>query len=322
MNSNTSRIVLALKPQESIDAIAQLLAQRFAGTSIELYLISVLPNSLIGSASDTQSRTTQSLLAALKKNAERLRALDCVVRVQTQLAEGAVAEQINSYALRVKADAVLMHRAQQRGLLSSLGLTSVTRRVCQQASYPVEVLKQESKAENTAYRVLVPVTEENLDYYPVEKLVEHPFPHGACLRFLALLPPQLGDDYAETSAIAAVRAVDTDSARNVRMGSRLSKLCAALQENLDPSIKVDYQLTRSGSSSAAIQECNRLNADLLVMPNQTTESFMQGSQPALSPAAMLMAARCSVLMLGHSLPRNFGKANRVLAMPNSHSHSS
>jgi len=307
MDSNTSRIVLALKPQESIDAIAQLLAQRFAGTSIELYLITVLPNSLIGSASDTQSRTTQSLLAALKKNAERLRALDCVVRVQTQLAEGAVAEQINSYALR---------------LLSSLGLTSVTRRVCQQASYPVEVLKQESKAENTAYRVLVPVTEENLDYYPVEKLVEHPFPHGACLRFLALLPPQLGDDYAETSAIAAVRAVDTDLARSVRMESRLSKLCAALQENLDPSIKVDYQLTRSGSSSAAIQECNRLNADLLVMPNQTTESFMQGSQPALSPAAMLMAARCSVLMLGHSLPRNFGKANRVLAMPNSHSHSS
>lgn len=121
MNSNTSRIVLALKPQESIDAIAQLLAQRFAGTSIELYLISVLPNSLIGPASDVQSRTTQSLLAALKKNAERLRALDCVVRVQTQLAEGAVAEQINSYALRVKADAVLMHRAQQGDSCLALG---------------------------------------------------------------------------------------------------------------------------------------------------------------------------------------------------------
>jgi hypothetical protein len=34
----------------------------------------------------------------------------------------------------------------------------------------------------------------------------------------------------------------------------------------------------------------------------------------MSPAAMLMAAHCSVLMLGHSLPRNFALGNRLLAL--------
>lgn len=322
MTRNIPRIVLTVKPQESVAAIIELIAQRFAGTSIELHVVSVLPQPLIGSSGDKHTRVTRSSLETLKQNAEQLRALDCVVHVQTHLAEGAVAERLNDYALRIKADTLIVHRAQQRGLLSSLGLTSVTRRVCQQASYPVEVLKQEAKTGNTAYRVLVPVTEDSLDLYPAEKLVEHPFPRGACLRFLALLPAQLGDDYAETSAVAAVRALASDSARSVRMESRLSKLCAAMQDILGPTITVDYKMTYGCSSSAAIQECNRLNADLLVMPNQTTDSFMQGSHPALSPAAILMAARCSVLMLGHSLPRNFGSANHVLAIPNSHSHSS
>jgi nucleotide-binding universal stress UspA family protein len=298
------RVLLALKPFSETAALEAHLESRFAGLSIELHVITI---------ASSPAKAGEALVH-LRAQGERLKQLSCVAHVRTQLDEGQVAEAINAAALRLRPSVVLLQKLQRKRLLSSLGLLSVTRQVCQQASYPVEVIKQRSAGAEEAYRVLIPMTEESLDLYPIEKLLDHPLPESSIVRFLALLPPQLDDGFAESSAIEILRDLGASTARTVRLESRLQQLCDALSAALDPSIRIDYQIQYESSSASAISESIRLGADLLVIPNQTADGFTQGVNRAMSPAAMLMAAHCSVLMLGHSLPRNFALGNRLLAL--------
>jgi nucleotide-binding universal stress UspA family protein len=283
------KVLLALKPNADPENIRRYITSRFADLAIELQIVSVLAS-------------TQNTLSAQKAAIAQLRSLSSALRqcapielVRTQLLEGDPVDAINTAALRNRSDLVLILEGQSTGFLSRLGSSSITRKLCQQASYSVEVIKPRATDDDAPYRVLVPITEHELELYPINQLIDLHWPRGSCIRFLALLPPALDDAYAE-------------------MQSRLGKLCEAMNRALGQDIRVDYRLVYDCSTAAAVREANESRADLLVVSSQPTDSFFRGLKSVLSPAAMLMAAKCSVLMLNQSLPRNFGRANRVITM--------
>lgn len=302
------KVLLAIKPNANQEEIRRYIASRFADLAIELYLVSAL------SVSQNTQSAQRNALSQLKALSVLLRQCAPVQQVRTQLLEGEPVEAINSAAMRNRSDLVLIIEGQSKGFLSRLGSTSITRRICQQASYSVEVIKPHVPQDSAPYRVLVPVAEHELELYPINQLVDLHWPHGSCIRFLALLPPALGDTYSEATALSALHQLDTSTVQTVRMQSRLEKLCEAMTRALGNGITVDFRLAYDCSTAGAVREANDSQADLLVVSSQPTDSFFRGLKSVLSPAAMLMGAKCSVLMLNQSLPRNFGRANRVISL--------
>ena len=302
------KVLLAIKPNANHENIQRYVASRFADLAIELQIVSVL-----AATQNTQS-AQRAAIAQLRSLSNELRQCAPIEQVRTQLLEGEPVEAINTAALRNRSDLVLILEEQSTGFLSRLGSSSITRRLCQQASYSVEVIKPRAPDDDAPYRVLVPVTEHELELYPINQLIDLHWPRGSCIRFLALLPPALDDAYAEATPLATLHQLDNSTVQTVRMQSRLGKLCEAMTRALGHDIVVDYRLVYDCSTAAAVREANDSRADLLVVSSQPTDSFFRGLKSVLSPAAMLMAAKCSVLMLNQSLPRNFGRANRVITM--------
>ena len=302
------KVLLAIKPNANHEEIRRYIASRFADLAIELLLVSALPVS-----QNTQS-AQKNTLSQLKALSVLLRQCAPVEQVRTQLLDGEPVEAINAAVMRSRSDLVLIIEGQSKGFLSRLGSASITRRICQQASYSVEVIKPRVAKECAPYRVLVPVTEHELELYPINQLIDLHWPRGTCIRFLALLPPALIDAYAEASPLSTLHSLDTSTVQTVRMQSRLEKLCDAMAAAFGNDMVVDYRLVYDCSTAAAVHEAHSSHADLLVVSSQPTDSFFRGLKSVLSPAAMLMAAKCSVLILNQSLPRNFGRANRVITL--------
>lgn len=302
------RVLLAVSETCDPLATSDYLAARFDGAAIEVDVLSVVPHqtnppgpSGRGAGGGAPRSTANGLVTDIVKRLDQHHGFR---RVRAHVRYGAAADTIVAASERWRSTSVLIGAPRQRGLLTAFGIDSVARAVSARTHCPVELLRPSSIDAKGGNRVLAVLDVAQLDEFPFDQLQlqTSSWSAGSLLRILGVLPPAIKNSRVDGNPAAILRAMNESAEGRSWAAARLDTVCHTLAETFGPRVTLDYRLVEGSTRDVALENAERLGASLLVLGSAATDGALRGLFSSLSPAAITMAAPCSVLLLRSGVP--------------------
>jgi nucleotide-binding universal stress UspA family protein len=283
------RILLAVGEKNDPAAFSGYLAGRFDGAAVEVDVLSVV-----------EERTTAKRATVGASVASELSEIHEFRRVRLHTRTGSAVEEIVAASEQWRSALVLLGAPRPRGLLTAFGSGSVARDVAARARCAVELVRAPgSTVGGHGNRVLAVVDVERLDEFPFEELQfqSSPWKGAGALRVVGVARGVLEPSAAEASPAAMLRSLERGEQDRAWAEARLGRVCRALAEIWGGRVAVDYRFVEGKTRDVALASAAQFRASLLVLDTPATDGALRGWFSRLSPAALTMAAPCSVLLL-------------------------
>lgn len=283
------KILVAVDHSSDPLAASDYLGARFDGGVVEVDVLSVV--------GEEMSRSRRSTAAAAL--AARLREKHSFSRVRVRTRVGVPADEIVAASEEWRSALAILGAPRHRTLLTAFGVGSVARGVSARARCPVELVRTGGAPAGGGNRIVAVLDVERLDDFPFEalKLQSSAWKPGSTLRIVGVQQGALERFGAEASPAAVLRSLERGVEDRAWADARLERVCRALRETCGARVSVEARAVDGNTREIALETAEQQRASLLVLDSPPTDGALRGLFSRLSPAALTMAAPCSVLLL-------------------------